>query len=225
MRNKAWTARGRPPGRHHSYADIRLLEYLAKISIKHGVDPDKFFNGLHDASQHQESTCGKLSIACRMRTRDYAIFLITRGQKVVAQFPMPEHILAETNPLRGFMHRLPSTRNSAQEAESNHYQIKDLRAGMRQIKIKTRVLEVSQPRLVTTRFGFYANVANALITDETGTIQLPLWNRQIHEISAGDLIKVENANVVVFRGARQLRVSRSGKLSVIKKLACTPEGL
>jgi len=216
MRNKAWTARGRPPGRYHSYNDIRLLEYLAKISIKHGVDPDKFFNGFHDASQHQESTCGKLSIKCRMRTRDYAIFLITSDQKVVAQFPMPERILKKNNPLKELTYGLPSRRNSAQEAESNHYQIKDLRTGMRQINIKARVLEVSQTRLVTTRFGFYANVANALITDETGTIQLPLWNRQIDEISAGDLIQVENANVIVFRGMRQLRVSRSGKVSVIK---------
>jgi len=216
MRNKVWTARGRPPGRHHSYVDIRLLEYLAKISIKHGVDPDKFFNGFHDASQHQESTCGKLSIACRMRTRDYAIFLITRGQKVVAQFPMPERVLKETNPIKEFTRGLSFMRDSDQEIESNHYQIKDLRVGMRRVNVKARVLEASQPRIVATRFGFYANVTNVLITDETGTIQLPLWNKQIDEISVGDVIQVENANVIVFRGARQLRVSRSGKLSVIK---------
>jgi len=73
---------------------------------------------------------------------------------------------------------------------------------MKHVNIRARVLEVSQPRLVTTRFGFYASVANALISDETGTIQLPLWNKQINEISVGDLIQVENANVIVFRGVR-----------------------
>jgi replication factor A1 len=107
-------------------------------------------------------------------------------------------------------------RNSAQEAKSNHYQIKDLRVGMKRINIKARVLEVSQPRVVATRFGLYANVTNVLVTDETGTIQLPLWNKQTDEISAGDLIQVENANVIVFRGVRQLRVGRSGKVSVVK---------
>jgi len=107
-------------------------------------------------------------------------------------------------------------RNLAQEAKSNHYQIKDLRVGMKRINIKARVVEVSPPSLVTTRFGSYVNVANALITDETGTIQLPLWNKQINEISAGDLIKIENANVILFRSERQLRVCRSGKLSIIK---------
>jgi replication factor A1 len=107
-------------------------------------------------------------------------------------------------------------RNSAQEAKSKHYQIKDLRVGMKRINIKARVLEVSQPRVVATRFGFYANVTKVLVTDETGTIQLPLWNKQINEISAGDLIQIENANVIAFRGVRQLKVGRSGKVSVIK---------
>ncbi len=220
MRNKVWTAqRGRPPGRYNSYDDIRLLEYLARISVKHKIDPGKFFRSFLDAFQHEEATCGELSIKCRVKTRDYAVFLITKGHKVVAQFPIREHILAKNNPLKEFAYRLSSIRNSAKEAKSNHYQIKDLRVGMRHVNMKARVLEVSQPRLVATRFGFYANVTNVLITDETGTIQLPLWNKQIDEISVGDLIQVENASVIVFRGVRQLKVSRSGRVSVIKKVS------
>jgi replication factor A1 len=184
--------------------------------VKHEIDSGKFFSSFLDAFEHDEATCGKLSIECRLKTRDYAIFLITNSHKVVAQFPIPEHILAKTNPLKEFTYRPPFMRNSVQEAKSNHYQIKDLRVGMKRVNIKARVLEVSQPRVVATRFGFYANVTNVLVTDETGTIQLPLWNKQIDEISAGDLIQVENANVIVFRGVRQLKVGRSGKVSVIK---------
>jgi len=216
MRNKVWTTRGRPAGWHHSYYDMRLLEYLARTSLKHGIDSDKFFSSFLDAFEHEEATCGDLSIECRVKTRDYAIFLITSGPKVIAQFPIPEHILAKTNPLKEFTYRLLSIRNSAQEAKSNHYQIKDLRVGMKRIKIKVRVLEVSPPRVVATRFGFYANLTNVLVTDETGTINLPLWNKQTDGISAGDLIQVENANVIVFRGVRQLKIGRSGKVSVAK---------
>jgi len=216
MRNKVWTTRGRPPGGYHSYDDMRLLEYLARISVKHEIDSGKFFSSFLDAFQHDEAACGELSIECRMKTRDHAIFLITNSHKVIAQFPMPERILAKTNPLKEFTYRLSSIRNSAQEAKSSHYQIKDLRVGMRRVNVKARVLEVSQPRLVATRFGFYANVTNILITDETGTIQLPLWNKQIDEISVGDLIQVENAKIIVFRGVRQLKVGRSGKVSVVK---------
>ena len=216
MRNKLWTTRGRPPGGYHSYDDMRLLEYLARISVKNEVDSGKFFSSFLDAFQHDEATCGELSIECRMKTRDHAIFLITNTHKVVAQFPIPERILAKTNPLKEFTYRLSSIRNSAQKAKSSHYQIKDLRVGMRRVNVKARVLEVSQPRLVATRFGFYANVTNILITDETGTIQLPLWNKQIDEISVGGLIQVENANIIIFRGVRQLKVGRSGKVSVVK---------
>jgi len=216
MRKKTWTTRGRPPGRFHSYDDMRLLEYLARISAKNEIDSGKFFSSFLDAFEHDEATCGELSIECRVKTRDRAIFLITNTDKVVAQFPIPVHILAKTNPLKEFTYRPSFMRNLAQEAKSNHYQIKDLRVGMKRINIKARVVEVSPPSLVTTRFGSYVNVANALITDETGTIQLPLWNKQINEISAGDLIKIENANVILFRSERQLRVCRSGKLSIIK---------
>ncbi len=216
MRKKVLTARGRPPGKYNSYDDIRLLEYLARISVKHGIDSGKFFSSFLYAFEHEEATCGELSIECRVKKRDYAIFLITNSQKVIAQFPIPEHILSKTNPLKEFTYELSSIRNLDQEAKSNHYRIKDLRVGMKRVNVKAKVLEVSQPRLVTTRFGFYANVANALITDETGTIQLPLWNKQIKEISVDDLIQVENAKVIVFRGVRQLRVSRSGKVGIVK---------
>jgi hypothetical protein len=216
MRSKTWTTRGRPPGRFHSHDDMRLLEYLARISVKHEIDSDKFFSSFLDAFQHIEATCGKLSIECRVKTRDRAVFLITNTHKVVAQFPIPVHILAKTNPLKEFTYEPSFMRDSVQEAKSNHYQIKDLRVGMKRINIKARVLEVSQPRVVATRFGFYANVTNVLVTDETGTIQLPLWNKQTDEISAGDLIQVENANVIAFRGVRQLKVGRSGKVSVVK---------
>jgi len=216
MRNKTWATRGRPPGRFHSHDDMRLLEYLARISVKNEIDSGKFFSSFLDAFQHVEATCGELSIECRAKARDHAIFLITNSHKVVAQFPIPVHILAKTNPLKEFTYRSSFMRNSAQESKSNHYQIKDLRVGMKRINIKARVLEVSQPRVVATRFGLYANVTNVLVTDETGAIQLPLWNKQTDEISAGDLIQVENANVIVFRGVRQLKVGRSGKVSVIK---------
>jgi len=216
MRKKVWSARGRPSGGYHSYGDIRVLEYLARISVKYEIDSARFFNSFLKAFRHQESTCGKLSIECRMMTQDYAIFLITTGQEVVAQFPVSNRILAKTNPIEEFSRRLSFTRKPAQETKPNHYPIKGLRAGMKHINIKARVLEISQPRFITTRFGSYASVANAIITDETGTIRLPLWNKQIEGISAGDRIQVEKANVVVFRGALQLKVGRSGKLNVIK---------
>ena len=56
MRNKIWTTRGRPPSRYHSYDDMRLLEYLARISVKHEIDSGKFFSSFLDAFEHREAT-------------------------------------------------------------------------------------------------------------------------------------------------------------------------
>ena len=209
--------RGRPRGKYHALADFRLLEYLALISMKHGIDSNDFFSSFVEAWKHQQSTCKSLLIECRKRTRDYAIFLITNSYKVVAQFPIPKHILEETSPLKEFAYTKASKRTIVEGAEAKHLQIRDLKSGMNQINLEAKVLEIPQPVSVVTRFGEFAKVTNASIKDETGIIQLPLWNRQIDEVSEGDVIQVENARVVTFRGKRQLRVGRGGQLSVIEK--------
>jgi hypothetical protein len=106
MRSKPWTTmRGRPPGMPYSYDDVRLLEYLDSISVKHGIDSSKFLSSFLDAFQHEEAMCGKLSIKCRAKTRNHAIFLITDTQKVIAQFPIPMHILEKTDLLKEFTYR------------------------------------------------------------------------------------------------------------------------
>ncbi len=209
--------RGRPRGRYHALADFRLLEYLALISIKYGIDSNDFFEKFIEAWKRQQSTCNGLLIECRRRTRDHAVFLITNGRKVVAQFPIPKHILEETAPLKEFAYQKASTRTIVEENETKHLQIRDLKSGMNQINLEAKVLEIPKPTPVVTRFGEFAKVANASIKDETGTIQLALWNKQIDTVSVGDIIQVENARVVTFRGERQLRVGRGGQLSVIDK--------
>jgi hypothetical protein len=216
MQIKASRGRGRPRGRYRSSVDFRLLEYLALVSIKHGIDPDKFFGSFVEAWKSQESACGSLLIECRKRTRDYAVFLITDSCKVVAQFSMSKHILEEASPLKEFA-CTEALRKVIEKTKVKHLQIRDLKSGMKQINLKAKVIEIPKPRSVITRFGEFATVTNASITDETGIIQLPLWNNQIDAVSVGDLVHVENARVVTFRGERQLRVSRGGQLSVVEK--------
>ena len=217
MRMKVPRQRGRPRGRYRALADFRLLEYLALVAVKHGIDSNDFFDSFVDAWKSQQSRCKSLLIECRKRTRDSAIFLITNSRKVVAQFPIPKHILEETAPLKEFSPGKASWKTRVEGAEEKHLQISDLKSGMNQINLEAKVLEIPKPVSVVTRFGEFAKVTNVSIKDETGTIQLPLWNKQIDTVSEGDTIHVENARVVTFRGERQLRVGRSGQLSVIAK--------
>jgi len=192
-------------------------EYLAFLSVKYRVDPDRLFHALISASENQKSTCESLSIECRRKQKGKVIFLITKGTRVVAQFPIPEGFLLEkSNPIREIRKINVFRRHSiSRESGSRSFQIGDLRLGMKKVNLKAKVLEIAKPTLVFTRFGNYANVTNALIADETGTIKLCLWNEQIDAVSIGDTVQIENASTSTFRGEKQLRIGKKGLLRSI----------
>ncbi|MCJ7721851.1 OB-fold nucleic acid binding domain-containing protein [Candidatus Bathyarchaeota archaeon] len=208
--------RGRPRGRYHNLVDFKALENLALISMKYGIDSNDFFNSFIEAWERQESTCESLSINCRKKTQDNAVFLITKGVKVVAQFSLSKSVLQKINPLKEFVDMTPLRKIHAEEKIVNP-QIKDLKLGMNRINLKARVIEIPKPKSIFTRIGNFAKVTNAKVTDETGIIQLPLWNQQIDTVAVGDTIQVENARVVTFKGELQLKVGIGGQLSVIEK--------
>jgi len=194
---------------------VSALEYLALISIKYEVDPDELLYALSSAWRQQEATCRQLSIQCRGKTQDEAMFLISEDSTVIAQFPIPHDFLFERdNPIKDFMktdlvHRHLNRKNN----ESHSFPIKDLQIGMTHVNLKARVMEIPKPKLVVTRYGNCASVTNAVIADETGTIKLCLWNAQITSISNGDTIQIENARTCTFKGEKQLSIGRNGTLS------------
>ena len=193
-------------------------EYLACLSAKYEVDPDALFYALLSAGENRKSRCGNLSIECRGKTKGKIIFLITEDSEVIAQFPVSENFLArQGNPIRNFMetdrvrkHIVKKNRSAASRS------IRDLRAGMSHVSLKAKVLEVTQPKHVVTRYGNLASLAKALIADETGKIKLCLWNEQIDSVAAGDTIQIENARTSTFRGERQLSLGKKGTLNNIE---------
>jgi replication factor A1 len=94
--------------------------------------------------------------------------------------------------------------------------IGDLKVGMKNVSLKAEVLEIPKSKNVYTRYGTTACVSNALIRDETGSMKMSLWNHQISIVHRGDVIDVKNGTVAWFSGERQLRLGRSGSLSVIE---------
>jgi replication factor A1 len=194
-------------------------EYLALLSAKYDVDPDKLFCALILAEESGKSTCGDLSIHRRSETRDKVVILILKSSAAVAQLSiLKEFLLEKGHPIRDFMKTENIRRYLAKKAkQSSFLAIKDLQDRMTQIHLKAKVLEISKPNLVYTRYGNCASVANALIADDTGTIKLCLWNEQIHCISVGDTIQIENARTSRFKGQRQLNIGRKGLLSSVEE--------
>ena len=192
-------------------------EYLAFLSIKYEVNPEKFLHALRSAQEHK-AQCDNLSIQCRGKIKNKITFLIKREFEVVAQFPIDkEFLLNKNNQLGNFMETDRVRRYLAKKARTATVNsIKDLRTGMTHVNLKAKILEVAEPKHVVTRYGNHASVTKALIADETGTIKLCLWNGQIAAVSAGDTVQIENAQVSAFRGERQLSIGKTGTLSNVE---------
>ena len=94
--------------------------------------------------------------------------------------------------------------------------IKDLRNGMRRVDVTGKIMEISEPRQVTSRYsGKTHKVATAILKDDSGSIKLTLWNDQIDQVSVNDTVQIENGYITSFRGEIQLNVGKYGKLTVI----------
>lgn len=195
-------------------------EYLAFLCVKYEVNPDDLFHSLLKSSEKGESKCGNLLVSCRGKAKGKIIFLITADSKVVAQFPVSDGFLKlNGNPIQSYMETEVVRRRMAKRARSNSpHLIRDLRAGMTHITLKAKVLEVTKPKYVVTRYGNHASFAKALISDETGQIKLCLWNEQIETVAVEDKVQIENARVSVFRGERQLSLGKTGTLNNIELL-------
>ena len=193
-------------------------EYLAFLSAKYKVDPDTFFYALLSAGENRKSKCGNLSIECRSKMKNKIIFLITNDSQVVAQLSVSEAFLTkEGNPIRTFMETDMVRKYEAKKNRSPiSCSIQDLRAGMNHVSLKAKVLEVTQPKQVFTRYGNYASLAKAVIADGTGKIKLCLWNDQIDAVSAGATVQIENARTSTFKGERQLSLGKTGTVSNVK---------
>ncbi len=94
--------------------------------------------------------------------------------------------------------------------------VSELKPGMRRVDLAGKILEISAPREVTTRAGEQSRVATAVLSDDSGSVKLTLWNEQIDQVATNDQVIIENGYVTSFRGETQLNVGRYGRLNVQK---------
>jgi len=203
-----------------SYRDGRILENLARIAMLHKVDSSEFFNRIVEAWNHDGSKCAQLTIKCRKRTKNSAIFLFTNGRKgapeVVAQFPISIAILQGKNLLESYTEAILRRTSLVKNFEGVTSKTGDLKVWMKKVSLRAEVLEIPESKIVYTRYGTTACMSNTLIKDETGSMKMSLLNHQIGMVHEGDVIDVKNGKVTWFSGERQLRIGRSGSLSVIE---------
>jgi len=93
--------------------------------------------------------------------------------------------------------------------------VKDVKPGMSNITLTVRVISVSKPRRVMTRYG-EAMVASALVADETGEITLTLWRNQVNIVKPDYIIRIEGAFAKKFRDKLELNVGKRGRITVLR---------
>ncbi|HET6457755.1 MAG TPA: OB-fold nucleic acid binding domain-containing protein [Nitrosopumilaceae archaeon] len=95
--------------------------------------------------------------------------------------------------------------------------ISQLRSGMTKLDTVEGTIEsISEPRTVNLKAGGQAQVADAIIKDETGQIKLTLWDAQIKMVKAGSKVTVENGYINSFKGENSLNVGKYGKLNIVE---------
>ena len=63
-----------------------LGEHIALLSVKYSIYPTEIFQALISAKNNKTAACGNLTVEYRGKVKCETIFLITKDDKVVAQF-------------------------------------------------------------------------------------------------------------------------------------------
>jgi ssDNA-binding replication factor A large subunit len=93
--------------------------------------------------------------------------------------------------------------------------IGELKSGMRNVSVTGKVENVGEPRTVNLKAGGTNTVADARISDETGSIKLSLWGDDINKIQPGDTVSIENGYINTFKGEDSINVGKFGSLKKI----------
>jgi len=99
--------------------------------------------------------------------------------------------------------------------------IKDLGIKQGNVDLTAEVVEIGEVREFN-KFGKTGRVSTAKLKDETGEINLSLWNEDIDKIKVGDTVQIKNGFVNEWQGTPQLTTGRQGTLEVVESGAENP---
>ena len=197
-----------------------IIEHLAYLSVKHHVYLSELYRALVSAREIGKSTCGVLTIEYRGTINDQAVFLITKGSIVIAQFQVEEEFLLRKN--ISFESWLDTDKIRRQITKQNlrldSTLIQNLRYGMKKVDLRAEVLEIEKPQLIHTQYGNSLMLTNVWIGDETGKAKLCLWGEQADLPVVGDIVQIKHASVRTFKEEKLLSLGKFGSLNILRPL-------
>ncbi len=93
--------------------------------------------------------------------------------------------------------------------------IADLKPRQGKVDIEVEVMDIGEVKTFN-KYGREGRVATARVKDDSGEIDLTLWNETIDEVAVGDRVRIENGYVNEFMGNPQLTAGKFGTLTVMK---------
>jgi len=90
--------------------------------------------------------------------------------------------------------------------------IKNLKPKQGKVELTADVVSKDNPKEVKNG---ELKICNFKIKDETGEIDLVLWNEDIDKVNIGDKVKIVNGYVNEWQGVKQLTPGRFGSLEVV----------
>jgi len=96
--------------------------------------------------------------------------------------------------------------------------IDDLKPNLRSINIKVKCTSKNEERTVVSRStGEILRITEALVGDETGSVYLTLWNKDIDQIEIDHVYKLKNVYTKLFKGSLRLNIGRYGNCEEIDR--------
>ena len=211
--------RKRSNGQRQSMPEMTRLWYLIWISKKYDLDVHKFFKSFLDAWTNEKSSYKGISIQCRQKTEFDGAFLITQDQKVITQLRLTKTTLEHLPYVD--LEKIPLNETGLVRKIENlkliDMKIKDVNSKVKWVNLKAKVIKKPLASIVYSRFDHNPlGLSTSTISDETGSIKMPLWNNQINMVSIGDTIQIDKGRVKTFKGELQVSVGKAGNLKVIK---------
>ena len=96
--------------------------------------------------------------------------------------------------------------------------IEGLRPGMENIDLDVTVLNLKEPRQVTTHTGLEHILVEGEVEDDTGKAILTVWNERIDQldgIAIGNIVELKNCFISSFKGVIHVNVGRDSE--IVKK--------
>ena len=90
--------------------------------------------------------------------------------------------------------------------------VKDLNPETKSVNLTVKVVKVGEPEAVPARGGGVRHVTEAVVGDETASVIMSLWERQVEGVSEGSVLRIENGYVSLVRGHMRLNVGKYGRM-------------